>query len=123
MINFLLFLSSLILAVVLLPISFLYDIIKAIKFKKKRSIFLEVALCIDIIGNKYCEDLFNDKLITAEGYKFGTSGQTISCVLGFNQAYGTLTKTGERLAGLLDMIEKDHCKLAMEYYLDNKGPR
>jgi hypothetical protein len=75
-----------------------------------------IALWIDQIGNVIGRDLFNKILITRWWYKFGRVQETISSVLWHNQITWTLTSTGERLANLLDKIEKDHCKKAIIYF-------
>ncbi|MBB1578532.1 MAG: hypothetical protein HG424_000910 [candidate division SR1 bacterium] len=73
-------------------------------------IFRSVAIGIDQIGNSVCRDLFNRCLITSAGYKFGKVQETISSVLGKNQETGTLTCLGRAVVGVLDWLDKDHCK-------------
>ncbi|RKW25555.1 hypothetical protein D8B45_00185 [Candidatus Gracilibacteria bacterium] len=73
-------------------------------------IFRSVAIGIDQIGNSVCRDLFNRCLITSAGYKFGKVQETISSVLGKNQETGTLTLVGRAVVGVLDWIDKDHCR-------------
>ena len=73
-------------------------------------IFRSVAIGIDQIGNSVCRDLFNRCLITSAGYKFGKVQETISSVLGKNQETWTLTLVGRAVVGVLDWIDKDHCR-------------
>lgn len=73
-------------------------------------IFRSVAIGIDQIGNSVCRDLFNRCLITSAGYKFGKVQETISSVLGKNQETWTLTCLGRAVVGVLDWLDKDHCK-------------
>ena len=73
-------------------------------------IFRSVAIWIDQIGNSVCRDLFNRCLITSAGYKFGKVQETISSVLGKNQETWTLTCLGRAVVGVLDWIDKDHCR-------------
>ena len=73
-------------------------------------IFRSVAIWIDQIGNSVCRDLFNRCLITSAGYKFGKVQETISSVLGKNQETWTLTLVGRAVVGVLDWIDKDHCR-------------
>ena len=73
-------------------------------------IFRSVAIGIDQIGNSVCRDLFNRCLITSAGYKFGKVQETISSVLGKNQGTWTLTLVGRAVVGVLDWIDKDHCR-------------
>lgn len=73
-------------------------------------IFRSVAIGIDQIGNSVCRDLFNRCLITSDGYKFGKVQETISSVLGKNQETWTLTLVGRAVVGILDSLDKDHCR-------------
>ena len=73
-------------------------------------IFRSVAIGIDQIGNSVCRDLFNRCLITSSWYKFGKVQETISSVLGKNQETWTLTCLGRAVVGVLDWIDKDHCR-------------
>ena len=73
-------------------------------------IFRSVAIWIDQIGNSVCRDLFNRCLITSSWYKFGKVQETISSVLGKNQETWTLTCLGRAVVGVLDWIDKDHCR-------------
>ena len=73
-------------------------------------IFRSVAIWIDQIGNSVCRDLFNRCLITSSWYKFGKVQETISSVLGKNQETWTLTLVGCAVVGILDWIDKDHCR-------------
>lgn len=73
-------------------------------------IFRSVAIWIDQIGNSVCRDLFNRCLITSAGYKFGKVQETISSVLGKNQETWTLTLVGRAVVGVLDWMDKDHCR-------------
>lgn len=73
-------------------------------------IFRSVAIWIDQIGNSVCRDLFNRCLITSSWYKFGKVQETISSVLGKNQESWTLTLIGRAVVGILDWIDRDHCR-------------
>lgn len=73
-------------------------------------IFRSVAIGIDQIGNSVCRDLFNRCLITSSWYKFGKVQETISSVLGKNQETWTLTLVGRAVVGILDWLDKDHCR-------------
>ena len=122
--SLILLLVALALAVVLLPLGILRTLIE-IWFRfffpsgnsasKKGlwylwGIFRSVAIWIDQIGNSVCRDLFNRCLITSAGYKFGKVQETISSVLGKNQETWTLTLVGRAVVGVLDWLDKDHCR-------------
>lgn len=123
--SLILLLVALTLAVVLLPLGLLWTLAEIwLRFftpsgknspSKKGlwylwGIFRSVAIWIDQIGNSVCRDLFNRCLITSSWYKFGKVQETISSVLGKNQETWTLTLVGRAVVGVLDWIDKDHCR-------------
>ncbi len=79
------------------------------KYGNTAGYFYNTARNIDIWANSEFRAMWNARLITAFGYKFGRQGETISSVLGKNQLAETLTKEGWRLVRLLERFEKDHC--------------
>ena len=122
--SLILLLVALSLAVVLLPLGILWTLgeiwfrffVPSWNSASKKGlwylggIFRSVAIGIDQIGNSVCRDLFNRCLITTGGYKFGKVQETISSVLGKNQETWTLTLVGRAVVGVLDWIDKDHCR-------------
>lgn len=74
-----------------------------------------IAVSIDQLNNKVCKELFNDTLITKEGYNFGKVDETISSALGRNVLKGTLTTAGKILVKILDTLDKDHCIKHIEW--------
>jgi hypothetical protein len=66
-----------------------------------------------------CAELFNLTLIKKKGYKFGDMDKTISYALGRNAETKTLTYLGKKVCNLLNVIEKDHVKKAVEYERKN----
>lgn len=102
MINFLLFLIA----------CFLYLPLSIWNFglvENKKGYFRSSAITIDKLANREFRTLWNKKLRTESGYKFGGENETISSALGKNQRDGTLTKSGRRLVKILDFFEEDHC--------------
>ncbi len=112
----LLFIISVIISIVIIPIAFLFGIIKAfvdVKFitglKNINSKFWAMAISIDQYGNVVCAELFNATLITSNSiYLFGNEDETISSVIGRNLKAGTLSKTGKILNSILNFFQKDH---------------
>lgn len=113
----LLYILSIILSLILLPVGIIFGLIQAIYKKKffKTGLpnidkkCLRLATGVDIFGNVACVELFNAVLITKQSkYKFGKHGETISEVIGYNLVCGTLTKTGRILNSVLNFFEKDH---------------
>lgn len=112
----LLAIAALFLSMVLFPVglvlTFFVNLYKrrwSFSFKRLDQQFLSIATSIDASGNVVCKDLFNLVLIKKGGVEFGNRRETISSVLGKNQRDGTLTKTGIRVASILDKIDPNHC--------------
>jgi hypothetical protein len=112
--GFILLLIALLLSVVLLPIGFTFQVIATL-FRSIDSYLFQIAKSIDQHGNLVCAELFNLTLIKRKGYKFGDMDKTISFVLGVNAETKTLTYLGKKVCNLLNVIEKDHVKKAVEY--------
>lgn len=112
-----LYIVSLIISVILLPIGFIYMIFKMI-YKRKffqeglpaiNQKFKKLATAVDIYGNVACSELFNDILIKKESVdRFGNYGETISSVIGKNKLTNTLTNTGKILDAVLDFFDPNH---------------
>jgi hypothetical protein len=75
------------------------------------------AIAIDQLGNRVCMELFNDILITKEGYRFGHVDETISSAMGRNVLTGTLSPLGKLLNRILNWLDKDHCVKSIEWNL------
>lgn len=112
-----LYIVSLIISVILLPVGFIYMIFKMI-YKRKffqeglpaiNQKFKKLATAVDIYGNVACSELFNDILIKKESVdRFGNYGETISSVIGKNKLTNTLTNTGKILDAVLDFFDPNH---------------
>ncbi len=117
----LLFIVALILAIVFLPLGILYALIvlwSRANFKTwiKRigDYFFVLAIAIDQMGNVIMMELFNDIMITKNGYQFGKEDETISSVLGKNQLKGTLKGSGKLLNRLLNKLDPNHSVNSIE---------
>ncbi len=112
-----LYIISLIISVILLPLGFVYMIFKMV-YKRRffqeglpaiNQKFVKLATAVDIYGNVACSELFNDTLIKKESVdRFGNYGETISSVIGKNKLTKTLTRTGKILDALLDFFDPNH---------------
>ena len=67
--------------------------------------------------NTTCSDLFNDILITGDGFRFGNPDFTTSATLGMNQQDETLKPLGRTFVWVLDKVDKDHCINALTFEL------
>ncbi len=119
--NFLLLLVSAILSLVFGCLGFVYSALilpfrDSLRTLNKRlgSYFLQIALSIDQMGNVIMQHLFNDIMITKQGYKFGKVDETISSVLGKNQIRGTLKGVGKWLNWLLNKLDNNHSVNSIE---------
>ena len=72
--------------------------------------FFTIALSINQIGAVVFKGLFNDALIKGEGLPFGDEDKQISEVLGWNERYFELTKSGKFLVRILDKLDPKHCQ-------------
>ena len=82
-------------------------------------LLFSIAQCIDELGNVAYQELWNDFLITNDGYKFGNPHETISSSLGKNVEGGTLTKWGKLLNNILDKIQPNHSIISIQRNIDN----
>jgi hypothetical protein len=116
--GFILLIIALLLSVVLLPVGFIFQIIVTL-FRSIDTYLFQIAKSIDQHGNLVCAELFNLTLIKRKGYNFGDMDKTISFVLGVNAETKTLTYLGKKVCNLLNVIEKNHVKKAVEYERKN----
>lgn len=112
MINLILLIVASILAIILMPVAFIYGLIRAILHKGLNHYFWQCALSIDQSGNAICQFLFNDLMIKPNGHRCGNPDETVSYVLGMNKAKGTLYPIGKSIAWILNKIDKDHVEKA-----------
>jgi len=105
-------------AVVAIPIGFVYAVLESIYHILKTTIkaiweavytlFRGLSKVVSVIAVKFLSRL----LIKPSGVYFGT--HSVSAVLGANQREKTLSNLGVWLANLLDSIDRNHCKKASE---------
>lgn len=107
--NILLFIASIFLLLIFVPVSILVAIVLIIKTKTSSKYFFESAVQVDVLGNVMCQYVLGHFFVQEIGYQFGHRGETISSVLGKNQRDNTLKWTGRLLVLILDLFEKDHC--------------
>lgn len=77
--------------------------------------FYLVALAFDHLGNVVCPGLLSWLFLKSleTPFIFGTPGQSVSQVLGWNFALGNLSKTGLFLRRILNVFEAEHCEKAV----------
>jgi len=93
------------------PIGMFYGLIKNLFGISRKS--LNIALLIDIGGNVFCAEFFNDIFIKADVHTFGSPYQTISEVLGINHQLLNLTKAGQFLVDVLHYLDPYHVEKAI----------
>ena len=103
------------LAVVAVPVGFVYGIAVAIAYVLQRPRLIkrevyEAARSMSKVLSILAAELLNRACITKQGRKFGT--HSVSAVLGANDKEGTLKPAGQWLVRTLDSIEPRHCQIA-----------
>ena len=122
MINFLLFLIAPILEFVLMPIN--VAVVFAKDWRKRgfknaligiSNYFKESAIRKDIYLCGEYRSLWNATLKTKEGKEIGVNNHTLSADLGEQDENGTMSRTGAILNLVLFLIERNHCRKALEH--------
>jgi len=113
-INYLLLIIALLLSIILFPIGFIWALFRAGSLDNYSLYLLDFAKMIDRTGNFVMSYMFNDLLITQNGYKYGQKDETISGVTGKNYINHTLTGMGDTLANTLDDIQQKHVEKAID---------
>jgi len=115
------------LAVVLIAIAFLpaviWKLIFSVKKEKRKArgilsgtthFFTGIAIALDQVGNVAFGSFFNWLFLTNDQeYPFGKTHETVSEVLGWNEALGNLNRKGLLLVSFLNIIESAHCEKSM----------
>jgi hypothetical protein len=68
----------------------------------------------DQTGNVYLSELFNNTMITEDGYKFGNPDETISSTFGKNVLKKSLTIAGKIFVFILNLFERNHAVKSIE---------
>ena len=107
----------LVLAIVAIPVGVVYsfgeslffitsDILRSI-WRAIYDFFRDVSIIVSVTASK-----FLNRLLMDSGVPFGN--HSVSAVLGANQRECTLTNLGKWLTGILDRIERNHCRKESE---------
>jgi hypothetical protein len=115
MVELLLFIVSVVLAIVIIPLGIIYKVIKIVVNLEYVNPLFEIAIAIDYAGNYICADLFNATLRQEGGYEFGHY-ETVSSALGKLQRDGKLSKAGKALCWILDTIDPNHCEKSIKEF-------
>nr|WP_304608122.1 NUDIX domain-containing protein [Lentiprolixibacter aurantiacus] len=117
----LLFLISIILFILTVPLGFAYGVAYKLVTKGLTGLgeySLKIAISIDQLGNVIMQHLLNLLWIGKGGYKFGNRDETISSALGRNKVLGTLTGFGKLTDKILDRIDPNHSLNSIDYYIE-----
>lgn len=122
-INLLLFLIAPFLEIVLMPINVIFVFAKDWKNKGFKgaliglsNYFKESAIRKDIYLCAEYRTLWNATLKTKKGKEIGVNNRTLSADLGEQDYNATMSRTGAILNLILFLIERNHCRKALEYY-------
>lgn len=129
-INLLLFIVAPFLEIILMPINVLVVFAKDWKNKGFKNAligisnyFKESAIRKDIYLCGEYRSLWNATLKTKEGREIGMKNRTLSADLGEQDEEGTMSRTGAILNLILFLIERNHCRKALEHdNFKNKKP-
>ena len=120
-----LFIVSIVLSIVTLPIGLLYGTLHSLLkdgFTGLGDYYMEMAIIIDQQGNVIMQHLLNVLWISGEGkYLFGDRDETISSALGKNQVRETLSGFGRLIVVILDKLDPDHSLSSIEYYVQRSN--
>lgn len=123
LINLSLFFISMILELILMPLNVAVVFAKDWKNKGFKgaliglsSYFKESAIRKDIYLCAEYRTLWNVTLKTYQGNEIGVKNRTLSADLGEQDVEGTMSRTGATLNWLLFVLDKNHCRKALEYY-------
>jgi hypothetical protein len=115
------------LLLILTPFAFLWLVYNSIHQDKRKArgilkgmaaYFIALASSLDKLGNCAFGGFFNWLLLEDGCHPFGQGHETVSEVLGWGEYHGDLTRTGKMLLAVLNVIQKDHCFLAMHIGLE-----
>ena len=128
--NLLLFIVAPVIEWILMPINVL--VVFAKDFRKRgfknaligiSNYFKESAIRKDIYLCGEYRSLWNATLKTKEGKEIGVNNRTLSADLGEQEEEGTMSRLGAILNLILFLIERNHCRKALEHdNLKNKKP-
>jgi len=104
----------------LAPFIYTYCSVVALLRQEWNDYNMNLAIGKDQYGNALGKYLFNQILITKEGYQFGNVDETISSVIGKNKVKGTLTTFGKVLDFLLDLLDENHSIESIDHTEDDK---
>ena len=129
-INLLLFLVAPVIEWILMPINVAVVFTKDWKNKGFKNAligisnyFKESAIRKDIYLCGEYRSLWNATLKTKEGKEIGVNNRTLSADLGEQEEEGTMSRLGAILNLILFLIERNHCRKALEHdNLKNKKP-
>ncbi len=121
LIGILLFLISIVLFVITVPVGFLTGVVYSFLMKGVPGLgeyLLKAAISIDQLGNVVMQHLLNLLWVQPGGYKFGNRDETISSALGRNRKLNTLTVLGRAIDHFLDMVDRGHSLNSIDYYIE-----
>lgn len=113
----LIFAVAVLLCTIAAPLALVWTFIDAIRYpnmKRRLAVNLYAgAVALDIFGNVAYPSMLNAWFCKRGAHLHGQRDETISSVLGKNWTTGHLTLAGQMLAGFLNMVDRNHCYLAI----------
>ena len=104
----------------LIPLGMLFSFTRAFltvqwnPFPKLKAYVNTLGVALSQLLNTTCSELFNDILITNQGFHFGNPDFTTSATLGINEREGELRPLGKAFVWVLNKVDENHCIKALE---------
>ena len=105
---------------ILIPLGMLFSFTRAFltvqwnPIPKLKAYVNSLGVALSQLLNTTCSELFNDILITNQGFYFGNPDFTTSATLGMNEREGELRPLGKAFVWVLNKVDKNHCIKALE---------
>ncbi len=103
----------------LIPLGMLFSFTRAFltvqwnPFPKLKAYVNTLGVALSQLLNTTCSELFNDILITSQGFEFGNPDFTTSATLGMNEREETLKPLGKAFVWVLNKVDENHCQKAL----------
>lgn len=103
----------LLIKLILIPVLFIWGVIRSLQKGEFLKWLFDLLLAFDRWANVLGKYTFNDIM----GDNFGNGKETISGRLGKNEMFFSLKPIGKILANILNRLDKDHCKKAIDFII------
>lgn len=126
---------AVLLFVITTGVAFVWKLVASVVFENRKAVdilsatsdyFIGIAASFDQLANFSFGGFFNwlfIKDMKKTHIKFGDKDETISEVLGWNKMLNNQTSAAKKLVCLLDYLDPNHCRLAMQSGIDKTAQK